>query len=281
MSLSILDSLSHHCGGANDDRWGCTASAAWVIDGATSLSGAKALPGPSEAAWFAEAVQRHLLQLVPQHETLGTLLPAVAARVRADFRRDAGRDLAAGEEPPAASIALLRHGDATGLEALNLGDCVLLYRHRDGGLRRFGSCAVTAFEDKVLAIMQRLRAAGAAPEAIQAAVWDQVRDNRGWSNRDGGYWVMDLTERWQGREQIGQLDAAPAGEALLMSDGYYRLVDHYRLYDDESLLAAARKRGLQALYDELRRIEAEDAATLRYPRIKARDDATAVLLQVV
>lgn len=280
MSLSILDSLSHHGGGANDDRWGCTPLAAWVIDGATSLAGAKALPGPSEAAWFAEAVQRHLLQVTPQHDALGTLLPAVAARVRADFRRDAGRDLAAGEEPPAASIVLLRETTA-GIEALNLGDCVLLYRHRDGDLRRFGSSLVTAFEDKVLAIMQRMRAAGDSAEAVKAAVWDQVRDNRGWSNREGGYWVMDLTDRWQGREQIGQLDTAAGSEALLMSDGYYRLVDHYGLYDDDGLLKAARQRGLQAVYDELRRIEAEDAETLRYPRIKARDDATAVLLQVV
>lgn len=279
MSLTILDSLSHHGGGANDDRWGCTAHAAWVIDGATSLAGAKALPGPSEAAWFAEAVNRHVLQLVATHEELATLLPAVASRVRADFRRDAGRDLAVGEEPPAASIALLRH-TAAGLEALNLGDCVLLYRHRDGDLRRFGSCAVGPFEDKWLAIMKRMRAEGADNDAVMKAVWTQVRENRGWSNRDGGYWVMDLTERWQGHEQIGQLDAAEGAEALLMSDGYYRLVDHYGRYDDEGLLAAARQRGLLALYDELRRIEGEDAATLRYPRIKAQDDATAVLLQV-
>lgn len=290
MGLTVLDSLSHHCGGANDDRWGALPSdakgrgAAWVIDGATSLQGTEGLPGPSPAAWFAEAVNRHLLALVPQDQPLAALLPAVGARVRTDFRRDAGRDLKAGEEPPAASLVLLRH-DANGLEALNLGDCALLYRHRDGSVRRFGSCAVGPFEDKWLAIMKEMRAAGAGNDAVMAAVWAQVRENRGWSNREGGYWVMDLTERWHGREQIGQLDAAlnvsPGGAALLMSDGYYRLVDHYGRYDDESLLAAAGRHGLAALYDELRQIEAEDAETLRYPRIKARDDATAVLLQVV
>jgi len=279
MSLTILDSLSHHCGGANDDRWGCTADAAWVIDGATSLQGTPGLAGPSPAAWFAEAVQRHLLHLLPQHDRLETLLPAVGANVRADFRRDAGRDLGVDEEPPAASIALLRQ-TASGIAALNLGDCVLLYRHRDGGLKRFGSSLVTGFEDKAMAIMRRMRAAGDSTEATSAAVWAQVRDNRSWSNREGGYWVLDLTERWQGREQIARLEVAPGSAALLMSDGYYRLVDTYQSYDDEGLLAAVTRRGLAALYDELRQIEAGDAETLRYPRIKARDDATAVLLQV-
>lgn len=280
MTLTILDSLSHHGGGANDDRWGCTEQAAWVIDGATSLQDTPGLAGPSPAAWFAEAVQRHVFQLVAAQARLETLLPAVGARVRADFRRDAGRDLAADEEPPAASITLLRQTAAGAIDALNLGDCVLLYRHRDGDLRRFGSSLVTRFEDKVMAIMQRMRAAGDSAAAVQAAVWAQVRDNRGWSNRAGGYWVLDLTDRWQGQEQIARLEAAPGSAALLMSDGYYRLVDTYRCYDDEALLAAGLRRGLAALYDELRRIEAGDAETLRYPRIKVRDDATAVLLQV-
>ena len=47
------------------------------------------------------------------------------------------------------------------------------------------------------------------------------------------------------------------------------------------LRRAARDVGLQALYDELRATEAADAECRRYPRLKPRDDATAVLASLV
>jgi hypothetical protein len=70
------------------------------------------------------------------------------------------------------------------------------------------------------------------------------------------------------------------GEALLlaMSDGYYRLADPYGVYDDAGLLRACAGRGLQALLDELRRLEAaRDTARLS---VKGADDASAVALRL-
>lgn len=68
--------------------------------------------------------------------------------------------------------------------------------------------------------------------------------------------------------------------ALLASDGFYRLVDTYGRYSAEALLQAALADGLAPLYAALRRIEDADPQCLQYPRLKARDDATAFLLKL-
>jgi hypothetical protein len=65
----------------------------------------------------------------------------------------------------------------------------------------------------------------------------------------------------------------------VLSDGFYRLVDVYRRHSYDTLLTAAETSSLAPLLDELRAIEAADAACRLYPRLKPRADATAVLVR--
>jgi hypothetical protein len=65
---------------------------------------------------------------------------------------------------------------------------------------------------------------------------------------------------------------------LAMSDGFYRLVDEYHLYDDVGLMSAAREQGIAALYQELRAHEIK-AEVRRDYAVKRRDDATAIYAQ--
>lgn len=74
--------------------------------------------------------------------------------------------------------------------------------------------------------------------------------------------------------RIGQL-------YLLMTDGFYHLVDVYGAYTVDALLDAAICGGLAKLRDQLRCIEGDDPNGIRFPRIKPSDDATAVLLEAV
>ena len=74
---------------------------------------------------------------------------------------------------------------------------------------------------------------------------------------------------------------AEAGALLLLAtDGFLALAANYDAYDAGGLIAAAKSRGLTALGEELRAIEAADAGGDRFPRFKTSDDATALLLQL-
>ncbi len=65
---------------------------------------------------------------------------------------------------------------------------------------------------------------------------------------------------------------------LLASDGFLALASDYAAYDLTGLMAAAKSKGLAALGEELRAIEAADAGGEKFARFKKSDDATALLL---
>jgi hypothetical protein len=67
---------------------------------------------------------------------------------------------------------------------------------------------------------------------------------------------------------------------LLASDGFLALASDYGAYSADTLMTAAMTRGLKALGEELRAIEAGDAGGDRFPRFKKSDDATALLLKL-
>lgn len=71
-------------GAVNDDALGCTAQAAWVIDGATSI-GRSVLGVESDARWLAQAVDRHLRLLleVEPEQSSETLLRRLLNDIRA------------------------------------------------------------------------------------------------------------------------------------------------------------------------------------------------------
>jgi hypothetical protein len=68
---------------------------------------------------------------------------------------------------------------------------------------------------------------------------------------------------------------------LLASDGFLALASDYGAYSADTLMAAALDKGLAALGEELRAIEAGDTGGAKFPRFKKSDDATALLLALV
>jgi hypothetical protein len=68
--------------------------------------------------------------------------------------------------------------------------------------------------------------------------------------------------------------AEPGSTLLVMTDGFYRLVDPYGLHGDASLLRACANGGLEALLAELRAHEAASGGAGM--AVKQADDASAV-----
>jgi hypothetical protein len=169
-----------------------------------------------------------------------------------------------------------------GVELVNLGDCKLLFRGANRGpTRSFGTSALAPLDRMLIDGIVRLQAEGIVePAALWTRLVPHIRANRGRMNTEGGYWVLDVPGR--GLDHAEELIVAPdeIREFLLVTDGFYRLVDTYRVFDDEALLDAALSRGLAALCRKLRAVEAQDAGCRTYPRLKPRDDATAVLGRV-
>jgi hypothetical protein len=279
MQLQVIDVVCEPSGSVNEDRWGAIGDAVWVLDGATGLAEPRLLPGPSDALWLVDQVDAGLKRQAGVAAVPADILRPIVRQAQAGFAGQALRPDAPPADLPSAGLTMLRlRGSA--MELSSLGDCRIVYPGADGIPRCFGTSAVTALDDRLVEEVVRLQARGLSREQIWRDVLPMIRRHRALVNLPGGYWVLDLSERGLEHIEIATVPAVSGAAFLLVSDGFYRLVDLYRRHSYETLLAAALGRGLAPLHDELRAIEAADADCRRFPRLKPRDDATAVLVRL-
>lgn len=278
MRLRVIEAVCQPAGAVNEDRWGASEGAVWVLDGATGIAEQRALPGPSDALWLVERVDAGLRERATRDEPPAEILRLIVQRVEQEFAWVALRPDAPPAERPCASLVLLRpRGDE--VELASLGDCRIVYRDAGGTTRCFGTSGVTALDERLVEEVIRLQAEDVTRDEIWSRVLPMTRRHRTLMNVADGYWMLDASERGLDHVEIERVPAQPGDAFLLLSDGFYRLVDVYQRYSYDTLLAAAETSGLAPLLDELRAIEAADAACRRYPRLKPRDDATAVLVR--
>ena len=279
MSLQLLQSLSLPGDAAkpNEDSFAHKDGAAVVIDGATML-GDGLMPGPSDAAWIAQFGARRLMAHLGEGGGARKALRAALADTQKSFealRRAAPEDV---WQTPCASMMLAVRNDI-GLELLWFGDCAALVKS-DGAVtvvgETFDKRAIEAERARRVAAEKGLSPASglSRPEFI-----DTLRATRNRIN-SGNTWLFNPDVRAASHVSRRMVKAQAGSMLLLASDGFLALASDYGAYGPDGLIAAAMKKGLDALGQELRAIESADAGGDRFPRFKKSDDATALLLRL-
>jgi serine/threonine protein phosphatase PrpC len=271
----------------NEDAYGLwpnaqAPQAAWVLDGVTGINDRALLPGPTDAAWFVAQVQEALPALLatmaerPIVDVMTRLVDALALRQNAAWILPEG---AAGFETPAASFVLFRHlGDR--IEIARLGDCLVLLEKADGSIQLLDDPILSAIEAGIKTRITAIRSQGSTDEAaILGQMMPFLRDVRRRRNIAGGYGVLAADRACLDLLQIDRFPVEELRNILLVSDGYYRLVDVYGAMSNADLLRRTAESSAEAMLAELRAIEAADPKGARHPRLKMADDATAVLLR--
>ena len=166
------------------------------------------------------------------------------------------------------------------LELLWYGDCGALVKQGDGAVtvvgESFDKRAAEAGRAQALARKMNL------PPAAGLSRQEFIGRLRAARNRinSGDNWLFspDVKAAAHGSRRVMKL--APGSILLLATDGFLALASDYGAYSSDSLMAAAMSKGLAALGEELRAIEAGDSGGDKFPRFKKSDDATALLLQL-
>ena len=279
--FDLLDAVSQAGTSVNEDRATATARAAWVLDGATGLSLQRLFPGPSDPAWFAAAADALLARLTGERDDSATLLRSLVTALHDACAAAALVPLADTDiELPSASLAAAQFVGGE-IKLIMLGDCKLLLRQADGQVEAFDQSSVAPFDAKVVEALRAIQAGGeTALSRITPMLTPLIRGNRRWKNRPGGYGVLTADPACLAFAETARRPAADVTHLLLATDGFYRLVDTYGMLTAGELMQAALERGLAPLHAELRRLEDDDPECLAFPRLKARDDASAVLVGV-
>jgi hypothetical protein len=248
LRFSIRDSISVSGGAHNEDRLGQHGAVAWVIDGATDLLEDRLLPGASDAAWFAEALDLAFMRRAAQEPapSLDAVLHGATAEISTSFAAIARRPIVhRHEQPSAAGIFARLLGDQ--LEALSLGDSTLLTLPGDGApLDLFRNVGIREADEEARNAAGRLTASGKGTNGIRAELMPMLRAGRDRLNIPGGYGIfsIDLPPEETVRKVARQV--RPGDRFLLATDGFLRLVDVYGAYDLGELAGAVRTRGLPA-----------------------------------
>jgi hypothetical protein len=279
MKLKVIDALCAPGTTTNEDRWGFNPEAVWVMDGATGVWPRQRLSEPSDAAWFVAQVDDVLTQTHFGDRPASDILAGAAAETARRAGALCDIDSLTPLDLPSAGFACARMR-SDGLELVSLGDCPILLHPAAGPVRPFGTSALAEIDGRLVDALGAAQAKGLSFEAARASVVDLLREQRAGMNRPGGYWILDLSGAGAGHAQTVSIDARAGDRILLMSDGFYRLVDVFGRFDPDQLFDAAVSQGLRALYHELRDLETQDEDCRDHVRFKPRDDATAVLLQV-
>jgi hypothetical protein len=281
--MKLLDSISFPGSqlgggmktGTGDDRYAFDEAAGWacVIDGATDVGPVRIFSAAeSDAARyaeiFAETIVRHPADAreIPQ-AWFARLLPRLRAAVEREVKISLKDAPLASYPTAAATWVRVRKGR---LEGATLGDSIAIVKS-PGGVTVFGEATKAADEQ------------GRARTVMAMTPEDRLKwlqDVRALHNTRNGYWVFGVQPE-AADHIVHQSCDAPAGtKALLMTDGFYRLVSPYGRYTDEGLIDAVLDRGLGALMRELREMEASPEDDAKIGRFKTSDDATALLVEV-
>jgi len=281
MEFTFIDALSIPGNPAkpNDDAWGQTSNAAVVLDGATSLSD-PLLPGGSDAAWIARFAARRLMAHSQEGNAPLDALRAALGDAEKSFAGLRSRPPKENYENPFASMMFVSTA-AGGIDALWFGDCVALVKRPTGAVEIVGEAFdKRAAEARRVAMLAKAKGLAPAAGVNRPEFLSALRTARNSVNSARGGWLFGPDAQAADHARGKHLDA-PGGTALLLaSDGFLALASDYRLYDAETLVAAAETKGLEALGRELRLAEESDPEGLRFARFKKSDDATAVLLRL-
>ncbi len=250
-----------------------------VIDGATSVADHDYIdPVRGDVCWFvrqfASALESVMHEGLAQHEAVRKAIEPVYAR----FQELGGERDVPDYASPIAALSWVRAretGDGHRLALYSLGDCTILMRTPDGEVRDLDPF-VNPQEAIVRAEVARLKAEGIQdPAARFSRLLPMLRARRVMQNTAPNSNSLCLRPNGAFGARTATVDA-PAGSAILvMSDGFYRLVDTYGLHTPDSLFSLCMEDGLQAALTQLR--DHETAARATAAVVKAADDASAVL----
>ncbi len=275
--FKVLDSISSSVAGRmNEDYIGVCRNIAWVLDGTTGI-GNRYLPQfPSDARWFVRVVSKYLKDAAlcgfGMMEALQRAMPNVLTAFSRHHHSFSSAIL------PAASFLGIESGKQS-IRLFNLGDCRAVIRSFNGDIAFFGDSFVSQLDAKVINEINKIRIEQSVSyEEIWKKIMPVILSNRQLRNKENGYWVLDGTI--EPLKEIQDINLKADCLILIMTDGFYRLVETFHYFTWQELLHHAQYNGLSSLLPILRQIEEEDPECIKFPRIKKSDDASALLLQV-
>ncbi len=282
--MKLISAISAGSGAVNEDGLGFVGtgdqiSTAWIFDGVTGINSRNYLPGGSDAAWLVARANQHLHVLASTTLSLKDILLQLVQRLVTEWNEIAPTlNLPIDYDPPAACLTLVKNYRGR-WRALRLGDSCLFAMFADELKIRLVESSNNNFDAWLSQAAKKRRAEGITDiKALLAEFRPQLIAARKTRNTPGGYGILEVGMATLQHAEFSELGSSDA--IMICTDGFYRAVDHYRLFSDQQLLSKCLcDHGVEDVLREIRDTEHADPDCIEFERFKPADDATALVLR--
>ncbi len=281
MNMFYCDSICDGSSRINEDIANMNKHGAWILDGATGLSGKNLIDKDSDAKWYVNQWDEYVKKNF--HKTnidLKRIVKEGINAVKDKYYKKIKDKNATSLDLPSSSIVLIRWIKDT-LEYFILGDCTLLIENNNE-LNIIKDDSVTRLDNKVFQAMDEImKKEGKTLLEAKKEVNNLIVSNRLLKNTNEGYWILGFDTEAVDRALYGKIRLDNDTKLLIASDGFSAITDRYNYINMDNLIYETQNKGLDNLCKKLREIEEDDSSGDKYPRFKKNDDASAVYIELM
>lgn len=172
------------------------------------------------------------------------------------------------------------------LNVFQIGDCSIIIKKKDGTYFISDGDEMLHFLDESVKqlVIQLIKQTGKSFKEVreQEETMQALREIRTHMNSglDDQYSIASFHNKDNISIMKFSFPLQEVKSLLMMTDGYYQLVDTFNVYSDEELHQAADEKGHKILIEKLRALQEDDAEVVKAMRLKKGDDATAVFASI-
>jgi len=265
----------------NEDKITIIDGAAWVLDGATGITGKRITEKETDALWYVDKINDYLINNINSSKSLKDIMKSAIREVKESYITYDEYENLDEVDYPCAAIALVRFNSKE-LEYYVMGDCTLIYKEKDDNAVEIVDKRIIELEEKILDSMVKVSREKEV-SILEARKYcdNEVLDVRKMKNRINGYWILELNEEAIDNGLYGKIYISKEVSISLTSDGFSQYYDTFNLakgYSD--FIDIVKETNIDDLYNNLYLSQEEDSQCNNYPRLKKRDDSSIIYFEV-
>lgn len=260
-----------------------------LMDGATGLGGPKSINGLTSAEWYVKIVSDYLkIALLDYSEDLKTIIKnavKVAKKEIKNYEMENGIKFKYFEEPSASLSIYREKEDNNGkkiIEIYEIGDSKVAVQYKDGRIEKLynqNELNIGKLDSSVIKRMEEI-AKESGRNVVDTRNDDEIQKmlkiNREKKNTPNGYYILGTSEETVDKGIMYEYYKENIRQVLLFSDGFNYEIIGLTLNDIIENLNT--EQSIEKIIKEIRDFEGKDIGCNRYPRLKASDDLSVILI---
>ncbi|GAA0814382.1 protein phosphatase 2C domain-containing protein [Clostridium tertium] len=265
----------------NEDKITIIEGSAWILDGATGLTGKRITEKETDALWYVEALDDYLKKHINSSKDIKEIIKNAIKEVKEKYSKYDGFNDLEEIDYPCAALALVRFNSKE-LEYYVIGDCTLIYSQENESIKEIVDRKLIGLEENILRKMCEVsKVNNISVLDARKLCNDEVISVRKLKNKLNGYWILEFNEDAVDRGLYNKISINGEISICITSDGFSQFYDTFNLAQDyKAFINLLKESNVEAIFNTLYEEQEKDSNCNDYPRLKKRDDTSIIYFEL-